>query len=224
MAYDSPLPSSCPCAVHRRRAPLSITVESSLRCPSPSIAIALEVHRHCAHAVPHRPSLLRSRHAVPCRRVTVAPSIALTPRHPSPLSPRPSPFIAVNLSIAVELPSCHPLLPITLESIAVELPLRHPLPPTARWSSNLRRGGRQHASSGGRASIIVAELSHQIDDNLVAKSSLLLSSCRQPHPPQLHAPSLSLLRDDAFCCHHWLSSLPIRATPPLPSIASSSHC
>ena len=41
-------------------------------------------------------------------------------------------FIAVNLSIAVELPLCHPLLSINLESIALELPLRCPSPSTAR--------------------------------------------------------------------------------------------
>ena len=76
-----PLLSSCPCAVHRRCAPLSFTVESSLRRPLPSIAIALEVHRHCARAVPRRPSPSRSRRA---RFFRMAP--AAVPRCPSSLS------------------------------------------------------------------------------------------------------------------------------------------
>ena len=133
-----PLPSSCPHAAHRHRALLSITVEPSLHRPSPSIAVALKVHRRCTPTVPHRPSPSRGHHASPYHQVAVALSIAIAPRHPSPLSSHPLPSIAINPSIAVELPLRCPLLSITLKSIAVQLPLRRPLPSTARWSDNPR--------------------------------------------------------------------------------------
>ena len=60
-----PLPSSCPCAVHCRCAPLSITVESSL-------PLSLS-HRHHAFHHSHHHTLNR-RH---CHRVAVAPLIAV---------------------------------------------------------------------------------------------------------------------------------------------------
>jgi hypothetical protein len=56
-----PLPSSCPRTVHCYCAPLSITVELLLYNPC-----------HCTCTVPCRPSLLRSRHAVPCRQGAVS--------------------------------------------------------------------------------------------------------------------------------------------------------
>ena len=58
-----PLLSSCPCTIHGHCTLLSFTIESSSRRPSPSIAVALVVHRRCARAVPHRPSPSRSRRA-----------------------------------------------------------------------------------------------------------------------------------------------------------------
>ena len=77
-------PTSCYRAVHRRSAVLSITVHLPLRCPSPSIAVVLSVHRRHARAVPcrqgavaRRPSSSRSRHAVPHRQGAVVPSIAI---------------------------------------------------------------------------------------------------------------------------------------------------
>jgi hypothetical protein len=94
-----PLPTSCPCAVHCRHAPLYFTVESSLHCPSPSISVALEVHRHCACAVPHHPSP-RSRRArlfrmapaaVPCCPSLPSSLIGrrLRPCHHETMGPRP---------------------------------------------------------------------------------------------------------------------------------------
>ena len=77
-------PSSCHRAIHRRSAAPSITVHLPWRCPSPSIAVVLSVHRRHARAVPcrqgavaRRPSSSRSRHAVPHCQGAVVPSIAI---------------------------------------------------------------------------------------------------------------------------------------------------
>ncbi len=71
-------------------------------------------HRH-AHAIHHRPSLPRSRPAVPCRRGAVAPSIAVAP-HRALLSCRAVHHRPVHCCQVVVVPS------IAVESITVESP------------------------------------------------------------------------------------------------------
>ena len=102
-----PLQSSCPCAVYCRHAPLSFTVESSLRCLLPSIAIALEVHRRCARVIPCRPSLLRSRCA---RLFQMAPAaVPCCPSLPSSLIRwRLRPFHCEMMGPLPPLPPCPP--------------------------------------------------------------------------------------------------------------------
>jgi hypothetical protein len=91
-------PLSCRRAVNRRSAAPSITVHSPSHRPSPPIAVVLSVHRRRARAVPcrrgavprrrslaleepsRRPSLLRSRRAIPRHRGAVATSIAVERR------------------------------------------------------------------------------------------------------------------------------------------------
>ena len=78
------MPPSCRRAVHCLRAAPSITVNLPSCCPSPPITVVLLVHRRRARAAPRRggavvrrPSLWRSRPAVPCHQGAVAPAIAV---------------------------------------------------------------------------------------------------------------------------------------------------
>jgi hypothetical protein len=129
-----PLPLSCPRSVHRRCAPLSITVESSsrrplpsplrLRCASPSITVkelsCRPLPSSCRHAVHRRRAM--SSIATVAIAVTAAPSIAVAPS----VAVMPSIAIAPSIAVAaVDVASRSPLL----------LPLRCPTCPVAVASS-----------------------------------------------------------------------------------------
>ena len=86
---NHPSPSSCPCAIHRRCAPLSITVEPS--SPSSSTCCRHAFHRCCCCCCCCRHAFHRRCRC--CRHVAIAPSIAiavaLLSRLPLTLPPLP---------------------------------------------------------------------------------------------------------------------------------------
>ena len=151
--------SSCRRAVHRRSAALSITVNSPSRRPSPPIAVVLSVHRCRARAVPRRqgavarrPSPLRSRRAVHCRRGAVAPYLAI--KEPSAVSTDDSGHSSRPSQVVVALPLLTPPPPICrrlslrhrllcLSSIRLVVPSprfsRRHLPPASASASHRRR-------------------------------------------------------------------------------------
>ena len=157
-----PSPSSCPRAVHRRRAPLSFTVELSSCRSLPSIAVALEVHRRCARAVPRRPSPSRSRRA---RLFRMAP--AAVPRCPS----SPSSLIGRRSR------------PRRRETMGPNPP-PPPRPPRA-----LPGGAR---STSMEATRTTAEPPPPPDRRRPPSPSLPRSERRSPHPPPPPPPSTPL--------------------------------
>jgi len=111
-------------------------------------------HRHCAGAVPHRPSSSSHHRTIPCHRVAVAPSIAVAPHHQSPsichhaVHHRPLPLCSQSIaaalapSLAVEEPSG--TVPrrrgAVAPSLTVEEPSRRPLSSRSRCAIHCRRG------------------------------------------------------------------------------------
>ncbi len=148
----------------------SLAVELPSRHPLPSRR-AVHHHRvaaHCCRSRLHSQSLavtLASSLAVPCCCCAIAPSLAakLPSHHPLPsrcsvrhrqvaVHRHPSPFIAVNPSIAGKLMSCRPLLSTAVESITVESPSHHPLPSTVHCRLELPLPGPLLSSSSSRLS------------------------------------------------------------------------
>ena len=120
-----PLMSSCSRAVHRHPSP-SITVHChAIHQHQVTIAPSLSVHHHCDHSPsplrsrcpsPHidikepsrHPSPSRSHRAVHCHRATPTITVEEPYIAVNPFTALKSPSLRSLLSIAVELPSCHP--------------------------------------------------------------------------------------------------------------------
>ncbi len=210
-----PSPLSCPCSVHRHRAPLSITVESSSRRPPPSpLHLCRPSPSNTVKELSCRPLPLSCRRAVHCRHatssiatvaiavtvalsITIAPSIAVAPS----ITVAPSIAVAaVNIASRSRLPSLSRCR-CTVHHVA--LPSRHPLPLPLHC---------RHAPF---------PLSSLVD-------CCLLTS--PPLPSRLPSPSLS----SALCHRHVVLGeatvvavvvvIVLPSPPPPPSVAASRPC
>ena len=159
-------------------------------------------HRHCARVIPRRPSLSSHHCAAPRRRVSVALSIAVTPRSPSPSSRQrafhrlPLPLCSRS-SIAVEL----------TPSLAVEEPSRPPSPSRSRRAVPCHRGAvtpsivveelsRHPSPSRSRrpcrqAALTVAGIITNIRHSSRPSQALCPAGCRvaSPHAAASHLPA-----------------------------------